>query len=105
MQAMAHTVALPHVSICDLGTLINLLTCSSINDGETFYVTNLQADSASSEPPGKHGIYCVCRSAQSLSHIQLFATPQAIALQASLSMRFSRQEYWSVLPLPSPGLL
>ena len=38
----------------------------------------------------------------SLSHIQLFATPWAVSCQASLSMEFSRQEYWSGLPLPSP---
>jgi len=33
----------------------------------------------------------------------LLATPQTVALQASLSMEFSRQEYWSGLPFPSPG--
>ena len=33
----------------------------------------------------------------------LFATPWTIACQASLSMEFSRQEYWSGLPSPSPG--
>ena len=38
-----------------------------------------------------------------LSHIQLFATPQTVAQQASLSMGFSRQEYWSGLPIPPPG--
>ena len=32
-----------------------------------------------------------------------FATPGAIAHQASLSMGFSRQEYWSGMPFPSPG--
>ena len=31
------------------------------------------------------------------------ATLWAVACQAPLSMGFSRQEYWSVLPLPSPG--
>ena len=31
------------------------------------------------------------------------ATPWTVAFQASLSMGFSRQEYWSGLPLPSPG--
>ena len=36
------------------------------------------------------------------SHVQLFATPWTIARQAALSMRFSRQEYWSGSPLPSP---
>ena len=39
---------------------------------------------------------CVCW------HVQLFEKPRAIAGQAPLSMGFSRQEYWSVLPFPSP---
>ena len=39
----------------------------------------------------------------SLSHVQLFATPQIIARQAPLSMEFSRPEYWSGLLFPSPG--
>ena len=30
-------------------------------------------------------------------------TPWTVALQAPLSMRFSRQEYWTELPFPSPG--
>ena len=30
-------------------------------------------------------------------------TPWAVACQTSLSMEFSRQEYWSGLPFPSPG--
>ena len=38
-----------------------------------------------------------------LSHVQLFATPQTVAHQAPISMEFSRQEYWSGLPFPSPG--
>ena len=38
-----------------------------------------------------------------LSHVQLFATPWTVAYQASPSMGFSRQEYWSGLPFPSPG--
>ena len=40
---------------------------------------------------------------KSLSHVQLFATPWTIAYQASQSIGFSRQEYRSGLPLPSPG--
>ena len=40
---------------------------------------------------------------KSLSHIRLFATPWTVAHQAPLSMGFSRQEYWSGLPFPSPG--
>ena len=37
------------------------------------------------------------------SGVQLVATQQAIACQAPLFMGFSRQEYWSGLPFPSPG--
>ena len=39
---------------------------------------------------------------KSLSRAQLLATPWAAAYQAPLSMRFSGQEYWSGVPLPSP---
>ena len=38
-----------------------------------------------------------------LSRVQLFATPWTAASQAPPSMGFSRQEYWSGLPFPSPG--
>ena len=38
---------------------------------------------------------------KSLSHVQLVATPWTAAYQAPPSMGFSRQEYWSGLPLPS----
>ena len=40
---------------------------------------------------------------KSLSRVRLFATPWTVAYQASPSMGFSRQEYWSGLPFPSPG--
>ena len=40
---------------------------------------------------------------KSLSHVRLFATPWTVACHAPPSMGFSRQEYWSGLPLPSPG--
>ena len=40
---------------------------------------------------------------KSLSRVQLFATLWTVAHQAPLSMGFSRQEYWSGLPFPSPG--
>ena len=38
-----------------------------------------------------------------LSRVLLFATPRTIVCQASLSIEFSRKEYWSGLPLPIPG--
>ena len=42
---------------------------------------------------------------KSLSRVQFFATPWTVAHQAPQSMEFSRQEYWSGLPFPSPGYL
>ena len=49
-----------------------------------------------------------CGLCQSLGCAQLFVTPRTVARQASLSMQFSRQEYWSGLlfpeELPSPGI-
>ena len=39
---------------------------------------------------------------KSLSRIQLLGTPWTAAYQAPLSIGFSRQEYWSGVPLPSP---
>ena len=40
---------------------------------------------------------------KSLSRVQLSVAPWNVAYQAPPSMGFSRQEYWSGLPLPSPG--
>ena len=45
----------------------------------------------------------MCVSAQSLSCVQFFVIPWTVAHQASLSMGFSRKEYWSELPFPTPG--
>ena len=39
---------------------------------------------------------------KSLSHVRLFATPWTTSYQVPPSMGFSRQEYWSGVPLPSP---
>ena len=56
--------------------------------------------------PDGHSVECgidvrafVCM----LSHVQLFATPWTVLLQAPLSMESFRQEYWSGLPFPTPG--
>ena len=49
---------------------------------------------------------CVCVCARVLSrfsHVQLFATPWTVAHQAPQSLEFSRQEYWSGLPVAPPG--
>ena len=46
---------------------------------------------------------CVHVHTQSLSCIQLFATPWTVPCQAPLSMGISWQEYWSGLPFSPPG--
>ena len=50
------------------------------------------------------GYMQICMCAQSLSRVGLFMTLWAVvAHQAPVSMEFSRQEYWSRLPFPTPG--
>ena len=41
---------------------------------------------------------------KSLSHVRLFVTPWTVAYQAPPSIGFSREEYWSGLPSPAPGI-
>ena len=60
------------------------------------------------DTPGKStGVGCHCLlqcmkvKVKSLSRVRLLATPWTAAYQAPLSMGFSRQEYWSGVPLPS----
>jgi len=64
------------------------------------------------DSPGKNiGVGChfllqcmkVKVKVKSLSQVRLFTTPWSATYQAPLSMGFSRQEYWSGLPLPSPS--
>ena len=59
------------------------------------------------DSPGKNtGVGChflpQCMKGKSLSRIRLLATPWTAAYQAPPSMGFSRQEYWSGVPSPSP---
>ena len=59
------------------------------------------------DSPGKNtGVGChfllQCLKVKSLSHVRLSATPWTAAYQAPPSMGFSRQEYWSGVPLLSP---
>ena len=62
------------------------------------------------ESPGKNtGVGChfllQCMKVKSLSRVWLFATTWTAAYKAPPPMGFSRQEYWSGVPLPSPILL
>ena len=59
------------------------------------------------DSPGKNtGVGChfllQCVKVKSLSRVRLLATPWTAAYQAPPSMGFSRQKYWSGVPLPSP---
>ena len=63
----------------------------------------------SPSPPSSLPLFCTFIAStapivgsQSLRRVPLIATPWTVALQAPLSMGFSRQEYWSGLPFPSP---
>ena len=53
--------------------------------------------------PQKNCILYMKVKVKSLSRARLLATPWTGAYEAPPSMGFSRQEYWSGLPLPSPG--
>ena len=50
-----------------------------------------------------HGQAAAAATAKSLQSCPTLVTPWTVACQAPLSMEFSRQEYWSGLPFPSPG--
>ena len=59
------------------------------------------------DSPGKNtGVGChfllQCMKVKSLSHVRILANPWTTAYQTPPSMGFSRQEYWSGVPLPSP---
>ena len=51
-----------------------------------------------------NALFWLSERVKSLSRVQLFATPWTVDYQAFQSMGFSRQEYWSGLPFPSPRL-
>ena len=76
-----------------------LITCSNMDEPQeiTLRQGNLM----------QIALYCmtlfIWSKVKSLSHVQPFATPWTVAYQALPSMGFSRQEYWSGLPFPSPG--
>ena len=55
--------------------------------------------------PSRARSYPVCCNVCVLSHSQLFVAPGTISYQDPLPMEFSRQEYWSRVPFPSPGYL
>ena len=77
--------------------------------GFIFLVSKITADSGCSHEIkrclllGRKATTNLKVKVKSLSRVRLFATPWTVAHQAPPSMEFSRQEYWSGLPFPSPG--
>ena len=53
--------------------------------------------------PVRHSLLESEKKVKLLGCVRLFATPWTVAYQAPPFMGFSRQEYWSGLPFPSPG--
>ena len=64
-------------------------------------------NSSEASPLKKNACYWITQinavASNRISSLQLFVTPWTVAHQAPLSMGFSRQEYWSVLPFSFPG--
>ena len=79
------TVGSTGVQVSELGE-----RCSACEDARTFHVFHLSG---------------VCVHAQSLCHVQFFATPWTVAHQSPLSMEVSRQEYGRGLAFPPSGSL
>ena len=68
------------------------------------YINNLRyADDIILMAESEEELKSLLIKVKSLSRVRLFVTPWTVACQAPLSMGFSRQEYWSGLPFPSPG--
>ena len=74
---------------------------------QTLCLLNCQAGSLPLVPPGKPSTHGAIKwkKVKSLIRVRLFVTPWTVAYQAPPSVGFSRQEYWSGLPFPSPGSL
>ena len=76
---------------------------SSQPSGQTC-VSFLTGSFFTTEQPGKPSQFRdIIKWVKSLSRVRPSTTPWTAAFQAPPSMRFSRQEYWSGVPLPSPS--
>ena len=76
----------------------------SIHTDKLKIIDNDQSPAKCSGSPLYLGVIPITwKVCSSLSRVWLFATPWTVAHQAPLSMEFSRQEYWSGWPFPSPG--
>ena len=77
------------------------LNCPPSNSSKLFSLVCPRPDQSSSFSKARSAIRS--EEVKSLSLVRLFVTPWTVAYQASLSLEFSKQGYWSGLPFPSPG--
>ena len=95
-QRRLHNKLLRHFSTW---ILFNLTCCTECDVASLAKVMHTLEKSALFRVNSQAGVK---EKVKSLSRVRLFVTPWTVAYQASPSMGFSRQEYWSGLPLPSP---
>ena len=84
-----------------------LLLLHSIFPRMSFLMCQLFTSGNNNKSKGVCVCVCVCVHAHMLSHlsrVRLFVTLWTVAHQSPLSMEFSRYEYWSGLPFPSPEI-
>ena len=82
---------------------ILFLTCTGVSVTHHKQVWRIYIHAKSSCQEVRSSCMRMCSVCQLFSCIWLFATPWTIDHQTPLSMGFSRQEYWSGLPVPPPG--
>ena len=80
------------------------IICNILTFFHSFHSSNLSVDYYEFSTFTRMSIVCVCVCVKSLICIQPFAILWTVACQAPLSVEFSRQEYWSVLPWLLQGI-
>ena len=86
----------------EVKTYLHKSTCIWMLVAALFIITKTEINHQSSVGEQVHKLQYI-QIVKSLICVRLFATPWTGAHQAPPSMGFSRQEYWSGLPFPSPG--
>ena len=82
--------------------LLASVLLSPFRDGESVSYVHFSVMIAFSS---NWSVAAAAKSLSLFSRVRLLATPWTAAYEAPPSMGFSRQEYWSGVPLPSPGLV
>ena len=78
---------------------------AGLESSRTVCISNKFIGAATAAVSGSHSVVDLLLLLSRFSRVRLCATPETEAHQAPLFLGFSRQEHWSGLPLPSPGVL